>query len=405
MMIIGVDYHPSFQQIAFFVEETGECGERRLDHDHDGAEHFYRDLKQRGISVRRDGGYRIFTLVRAATGRARLRDMDRRSSRDQYQTSQEAKDGPPGCATSVEAAAGRSLSSDLDTESGESGSTATTVAPASAGADAHTNHESVAGLGDEREQVLEEEAVEPTGTSRIRKASIGVLGQPSRQELLELLDRMNPVIDELTAAVEKEARKRPEVLRLMTHPGVGALTALAYVLIIGTPQRFACAKQIGNYLGLIPSEDSSGGRQRLAHITKQGSSLLRFLLVEAAQAAVRSNSDWRRRYRHLAMRRQRNIAKVAMGRRLGVRLYWMWRNDCEYSPSLEFGSHAGECNSYDRGVESFVNKLSGAAVKPVSHCALLAILAAGCLSQVSKRVSPSRASSPGRSVLSLSSMP
>jgi len=52
MMIIGVDYHPSFQQIAFFVEETGECGERRLDHDHDGAEHFYRDLKQGGSNVR-----------------------------------------------------------------------------------------------------------------------------------------------------------------------------------------------------------------------------------------------------------------------------------------------------------------------------------------------------------------
>jgi len=89
-------------------------------------------------------------------------------------------------------------------------------------------------------------------------------------------------------------------------------------------------------------EDSSGGRQRLGHITKQGSSLLRFLLVEAAQAAVRCNADWRRRYRHLAMRRQRNIAKVAMGRRLGARLYWMWRNGREYSPSLEFGSHAGK---------------------------------------------------------------
>jgi len=95
-------------------------------------------------------------------------------------------------------------------------------------------------------------------------------------------------------------------------------------------------------VGLIPSEDSSGGRQRLGHISKQGSSLLRFLLVEAAQAAVRCNADWRRRYRHLAMRRQRNIAKVAMGRRMGARLYWLWRNGREYSPSLEFGSHAGK---------------------------------------------------------------
>jgi transposase len=131
-------------------------------------------------------------------------------------------------------------------------------------------------------------------------------------------------------------------LRLMTHPGVGPLTALAYVLIIGTPERFPCGKQLGSYVGMIPSEDSSGGKQRLGHISKQGNSFLRFLLVEAAQAAARSNLDWCRRYRHLAMRRHRNIAKVAMGRRLAIRLYWMWRDGCEYSPSMEFGSYVGE---------------------------------------------------------------
>ncbi len=103
-----------------------------------------------------------------------------------------------------------------------------------------------------------------------------------RQELLELLDRMNPTIEELTAAVEREARKRPEALRLMTHPGVGPLTALAFVLIIGTPARFQRGKQIGTYVGMIPSEDSSAHKQRLGHISKQGNSLLRFLLVEAA---------------------------------------------------------------------------------------------------------------------------
>ena len=153
---------------------------------------------------------------------------------------------------------------------------------------------------------------------------------------------MNPTIEELTAAVEQEARKRPEVLRLMTHPGVGPLTALAYVLIIGTPTRFPRGKQIGTYVGMIPSEESSGDKQRLGHISKQGSSLLRFLLVEAAQATARIHSDWRRRYVHLAMRRHRSIAKVAMGRRLGVQLYWMWRNGCEYSQSVECGSYAGQ---------------------------------------------------------------
>jgi transposase len=74
-----------------------------------------------------------------------------------------------------------------------------------------------------------------------------------RHELLELLDRMNPTIEELTAAAEQEAKKRPEALRLMTHPGVGPLTALAYVLIIGTPSRFHRGRQIGNYVGMIPA--------------------------------------------------------------------------------------------------------------------------------------------------------
>jgi transposase len=91
----------------------------------------------------------------------------------------------------------------------------------------------------------------------------------------------------------------------MTHPGVGPITALAFVLIIGTWERFHRGKQIGSYVGLIPCEDSSAGRQRLGHISKQGNTLLRFLLVEAAQAAVRWDPDWRRRYLHLAMRRDR----------------------------------------------------------------------------------------------------
>ena len=62
----------------------------------------------------------------------------------------------------------------------------------------------------------------------------------------------------------------------MTHPGVGPLTALAYVLMIGSPERFRCGKQIGSYLGLIPCEDSSASRQRLGHISKQGNSLFFF---------------------------------------------------------------------------------------------------------------------------------
>jgi transposase len=151
-----------------------------------------------------------------------------------------------------------------------------------------------------------------------------------RRDLLELLDRLNPTIAELSQAVEQEVEKCPEAQRLMTHPGVGALTALAFELIIGKAERFQCGKQVASYLGLVPLEDSSGTRRRLGHITKQGSSILRFLLVEAAQVTVRSVPEWRSQYSHLAMRRGRKIAKVAMARKLAVRLYWMMRRGWDY---------------------------------------------------------------------------
>jgi transposase len=117
---------------------------------------------------------------------------------------------------------------------------------------------------------------------------------------------------------------------LHTHPGVGPLTALAFGLIIGRADRFQCGKQIASYLGLVPLEESSGNRRRLGHITKQGNSLLRFLLVEAAQVTARSIPEWRSRYFHLAMRRGRKIAKVAMARRLAVQMYWMMRKQWDY---------------------------------------------------------------------------
>ncbi len=163
-----------------------------------------------------------------------------------------------------------------------------------------------------------------------------------RRDLLELLDRLNPTIAELSHAVEQEAEKCPAAQRLQTHPGVGALTALAFVLIIGQADRFDCGKQVASYLGLVPLEDSSGNRRRLGHITKQGSSMMRFLLVEAAQVTVRSVPEWRSKYLHLMMRRGRKTAKVAMARKLAVRLYWMMRKGWDYQQWSKFGSHAGQ---------------------------------------------------------------
>ena len=152
-----------------------------------------------------------------------------------------------------------------------------------------------------------------------------------RRELLQSLAELDQQISQLNQAVEQEAEKRPEAVRLMTHPGVGPQTALAFVLTIGEVSRFPNAKKVGSYLGLIPSEYSSGGKQRLGAISKQGSPFLRFLLVEAAQTAVRGDAELRRAYHRLAIKRGRAKAKVAVARRLAMRLYWMLRAGKTYA--------------------------------------------------------------------------
>ncbi len=343
MIIIGVDYHPSFQQISFVDKESGECGERQLNHSEGEAEKFYRDLKLRGASVRvgmeATGYARWFERLLAELGfelwigdpaeiktmRVRKQKTDRNDARLLLRLLLENR-FPRIWVPSPE---NRDLRQLLWHR--------------------HRLVQMRARIMNQLQALAMNEGRRwktklwsQKGRAELAKLPLAFWASRRRQELLELFDQMNPIIGELTAAIEQEAEKRPEALRLMTHPGVGPLTALAYVLIIGTPTRFHCGKQIGSYLGMIPSEDSSAGKQRLGHISKQGNSLLRFLLVEAAQVAVRIDSDWRRRYLHLAFRREPRIAKVAMARKLGVRLYWMWRKEWTYEQVLQFGPHAGQ---------------------------------------------------------------
>ena len=167
---------------------------------------------------------------------------------------------------------------------------------------------------------------------------------------------MNQRVEELTAAVQQEAEKRPEAQLLMTHPGVGPVTALAFVLIIGYPERFQCGKHIGSYVGLIPTKSSSGVHQRLGHISKQGNVLLRLLLVEAAQVAARFYPEWHKRFSHPAIRRERQIDKVAMARKLAVSLYWMWHRQRSSQMASNVGSYAGQfVTAY--GVQSITGTL------------------------------------------------
>jgi transposase len=341
MLIIGCDYHPSVQQIAWVDPETGEYGELRLAHMA-AAEQFYRQMKDKGISMR---------VGMEATGHARW--FERLLAELDY----ELWVGDPA---QIRAKQVRKQKNDRrDAEHILKLMLENTFpriwVPTPENRDLRQlvwHRHRLVGMRTRVMNQLQAIAMNE-GIRRKRglwsekgRAQLESLRLPPwtnrrRQELLELLDRFDPNIDQLTQAIEQEAERVPEVQRLQTHPGVGPITALAFVLVLGTPDRFGCGKQVASYLGLIPCEDSSAERWRLGHISKQGNALLRYLLGQAALTLARCDEKWRGQYVHIAMRRNRGIAKVAMARKLAVRLYWMWRWGWDYPQLKEFGSHVG----------------------------------------------------------------
>ena len=152
-----------------------------------------------------------------------------------------------------------------------------------------------------------------------------------RDTLLALYPQLQAPISELDRQVEREAQQRAQSRRLMTHPGVGPITALATEVFLGDPQRFADGKAVASYIGIIPKEHSSGGRQRFGRISKQGNSLLRFLWGEAAIHAVRRDPELRRFYRRKLVQKGMGKARVAAARKLGIRLWVMLRDEIDYT--------------------------------------------------------------------------
>ena len=111
---------------------------------------------------------------------------------------------------------------------------------------------------------------------------------------------------------------------------MGPITALAFAVTIGDASRWQRGQQVASYVGLIPREYSSGGKQRLGGISKQGNRFLRQLLGEAAQSVVRCDESMRRPYLHRCHSQPKGVAKGAAARRLAVRLYWMLRTNTGY---------------------------------------------------------------------------
>ena len=154
--------------------------------------------------------------------------------------------------------------------------------------------------------------------------------QRRRDDLLQLLDQFNAQVEELEREVEKAANANSQAKLLMTQKGVGPVISLAMVLTVGDVSRFGNSRKLVSYLGLNPSEDSSGVRRHLGSISKQGNSFMRFLLVQGAQTAARAEAGWARQYKRLSMQKHRGTAKVMLARKLAVRLYWMLRTNTPY---------------------------------------------------------------------------
>lgn len=162
--------------------------------------------------------------------------------------------------------------------------------------------------------------------------------QATLRPLVALWAQLTDQLATADAAISATAATNPVVRRLTTAPGVGPVIATAFVATLDEAGRFRGAHQVESYLGLVPSEDSSADRHRRGHITKAGNPRMRWLLVQAAWAALRSRradaADLRAWAHRLAQRRGTRIATVALARRLAGILFAMWRDQSTF-----VGSH------------------------------------------------------------------
>jgi transposase len=329
MKIIGCDFHPSYQQIAMVDTETGELWEGRLEHEKGEARRFYESLAGPvRVGMEAVGNAQWFERLLAELGHefwvgdaAQIRRLVVRAQktdrRDASHILQLLLDGrfPRLWVPSPEMRDLRQLLRHRQklVEIRSQVKNQLQHLALNQGIRRKSRLWSAEGR-----RVLEQLPLEGWTAQR-------------RTELLAMLDQFDRQIETLNRAVIREADRRPQVRLLMTHPGVGPVVGLAYVLTIGPVQRFPRGKQVASYLGLIPREHSSGGRQRLGSISKQGNTMMRTLLVEAAQTAARFDTELKRDYLRLAARKHTALAKVMVARKLAVRLYWMLRENRPYS--------------------------------------------------------------------------
>ena len=327
-MIIGCDFHPSWQQVSWVDTETGETGEAKLVHATGEAERFYRGMPvPSSIGMEATGNSQWFVELVEDLGHA-LWIGDAAQIRASYVRRQKTDKRDAGHIRKLV----------------EEGRFPKLWMPEREQRDQRQlvihRHKLVqirSRVKNELQHLALNKGMQKqnklwsvAGQKALRALPLQPWAARRREDLLGLLGTLDQQIDRLDAAVKAAAEQNAQARLLMTQPGVGPVTSLAFVLTLGDVSRFQRGKQVASYLGLIPREHSSGGRQTLGSISKQGNRLLRSLLVESAQTAVRYDPGMKKEYLHRCHQKAKGVAKVAAARKLAVRLYWMLRTKTSY---------------------------------------------------------------------------
>src|SRR2546426_8170132 len=289
MLIIGCDFHTRYQQIAMAREGTAELLlERRLDHESGEAHAFYRNLQSSHepvlVGIEATGPIHWFERLLAELGHelwigdsAKIRAQEVRKQKTDERDAVLildlllAKRFPK---IWVPTPAERDLRQLLWHRH------KLVCLRTMLGNQLHFLAMSQ-GLCRKQKLFTKKGRVELSGLA------LGPWASRRREELLQLLDQVDAPIAELDRAVLEEAQGRDDAVLLMTHPGIGPVTSLAFVLAIGPVTRFRRSKEIASYLGLNPSEESSGGERRVRGHHKKGHNHVGSLVVEKVHQALR----------------------------------------------------------------------------------------------------------------------
>src|SRR5271168_1865548 len=328
MVLIGCDFHPSWQQVSWLEQETGETGDVKLAHEAGAAEKFYQQFPAGArIGIEATGNCQWFLDLLANLGHqvwigdaakirasdARQQKHDKRDARLLVQLLAEDR-FPEIWVPSREQKDLRQLLIHRHK-----------LVRVRAQVKNGLQHLAM------NQGVLKKRKLwSQAGEKVLRELPLAPWASRRREDLFKVREMLNGQIDFLDRGVVEAAEKNEKARLLMTQPGVGPITSMAFVLTMGDVSRFPRGKQVASYLGLIPREYSSGGHQRLGSISKQGNGFMRMLLVEAAQVAVRCDPQMRQEYLHRCHRKAKGVAKVAAARKLAIRLYWMLRTNRGY---------------------------------------------------------------------------